>query len=250
VNAKKTQEKFGFANCTTDWQSVVADTNINTILVATRHDLHAPITAAALKAGKTVFCEKPLCLREDELDEILKAGNTRLMVGFNRRFAPFAKPIPGPLVMRYRVSVTPLPKDHWVNDPVTGGGRILGEVCHFVDFLQHMARSRPVTVFAQGFGQDNVQVSLRFADGSVGAIDYFSVADAALGKEYFEMFGGGRHVIVDDFRDKGQAEEVRQFVAAVKAGSAMPIAFDEVIASTRATLAILKSLQTGRAVEP
>ena len=248
VNAKKTQEKFSFTNCTTDWQAVIANKDINTILVATRHDLHATITAAALKAGKTVFCEKPLCLRDEELDEILNAGNTRLMVGFNRRFAPFAKPMAGPLVMRYRVSVAPLPAGHWVNDPVTGGGRILGEVCHFVDFLHHMARARPVTVFAQGFGQDNVQVSLRFADGSVGAIDYFSVADAALDKEHFEMFGGGRHVIVDDFRDKGQAEEVRQFVAAVKSGKDLPIPFEEIVASTRATLAILKSLQTGVAV--
>ncbi len=252
VNAKKAQEKFGFAGCTTDWQEIVANKDINTVLIATRHDLHARITAAALRAGKTVFCEKPLCIREDELDEILKAGHTRLMVGFNRRFAPFAaetRKLAGPLVMRYRVSVTPLPKNHWINDPEIGGGRVLGEVCHFVDFLHYAARSRPVSVFATGFGAENVQVSLRFADGSVGAIDYFSVADASLGKEHFEAFGGGRHLIVDDFRDKGQAEEVRQFVAAVKSGGPMPIAFDDIIASTRATFAILKSLRTGRAVE-
>ncbi len=249
VNAKKTQEKFGFAGCTTDWQEIIADKSINTVLVATRHDLHARITAAALRAGKTVFCEKPLCLREEELDEILKAGNTRLMVGFNRRFAPFAKPMTGPLVMRYRVSVTPLPKEHWINDPEIGGGRVLGEVCHFVDFLHFMARSRPVSVFAQGFGAENVQVSIRFADGSVGAIDYFSVADASLGKEHFEVFGSGKHVIADDFRDKGQAEEVRQFIATVKSGKEMPIPFDEIVASTRATFAVLKSLRTGQAVE-
>jgi predicted dehydrogenase len=151
--------------------------------------------------------------------------------------------------MRYRVSVTPLPKEHWINDPEIGGGRVLGEVCHFVDFLHFLARSRPVSVFAQSFGSENVQVSLRFADGSVGAIDYFSVADAALGKEHFEAFGGGQHVIADDIREKGQAEEVRQFVAAVKSGKEMPIAFDEILASTRATLAILKSLRTGQAVQ-
>ncbi len=249
VNAKKTQEKFGFAGCTTDWQQVIGDKSINAVLIATRHDMHAKITAAALRAGKTVFCEKPLCLREEELDEILKASNTRLMVGFNRRFAPFAKPLTGPLVMRYRVSVTPLPKEHWINDPEIGGGRVLGEVCHFVDFLHFMARSRPVSVFAQGFGAENVQVSIRFADGSVGAIDYFSVADASLSKEHFEIFGGGKHVIADDFRDKGQAEEVRQFIAAVKSGKDMPIAFDDIIASTRATFAILKSLRTGQPVQ-
>jgi polar amino acid transport system substrate-binding protein len=249
AKAEKARAKFGFANATTDWREVVADPAINTILVATRHNLHAGIVTAALRAGKTVFCEKPLCLSAAELDEIIAAGNDRLMVGFNRRFAPWAKPLPGPLVMRYRVSVTPLPANHWVNDPVIGGGRILGEVCHFVDFLHFMARSRPVTVFAQGFGADNVQVSLRFADGSVGSVDYFSVADAALAKEHFEMFGGGQHVIVDDCRDKGQAGEVRQFLAAVKSGGPMPIAFAEIVASTRATLAINESLRTGRAVQ-
>jgi predicted dehydrogenase/threonine dehydrogenase-like Zn-dependent dehydrogenase len=272
VNAKKAQEKFGFAGCTTDWQEIIANKSINSVVIATRHDLHGKITAAALRAGKTVFCEKPLCIREDELDEIFKAGNTRLMVGFNRRFASFAakaRELAGPLVMRYRVSVAPLPKQHWINDPEIGGGRVLGEVCHFVDFLAHVANvgapfraraagesraearsyNRIVSVFAQGFGGDNVQVSLRFADGSVGAIDYFSVADAAVAKEHFEAFGAGQHMIVDDFRDKGQAEEVRQFVAAVKSGTQMPITFDEIIASTRATFAVLKSMRTGQAVE-
>ena len=128
-----------------------------------------------------------------------------------------------PLVMRYRVSVRPLPAEHWINDPDAGGGRILGEACHFIDFLRFVARSRMVSVFAQGFGAENVQVSLRFADGSVGSIDYFSVADAGLEKERFEAFGAGQHVVVDDFREKGQAEEVKQFVQAVKTGGSMPI---------------------------
>ncbi len=248
VKAEKAREKFGFANATTDWRSVVADPAINTVLVATRHDLHAEIVVAALRAGKTVFCEKPLCLREEELEAILQAGSDRLMVGFNRRFAPFSagvRQIPGPRVMRYRVNAGPLPKNHWANDPITGGGRILGEVCHFVDYLHFAAQARPVTVFAQGFGADNVQVALRFADGSVGSVDYFSVADSGLDKEHFEIFGGGRHLVVDDFSDKGQAEEIRQFVAAVKTASPMPIPFEEIIASTRATFAILRAMQTG-----
>jgi predicted dehydrogenase/threonine dehydrogenase-like Zn-dependent dehydrogenase len=252
INAKKAQEKFGFAGCTTDWREVISNDQINAVLVATRHDLHGAITAAALRAGKTVFCEKPLCLREEELQEILAAGNERLMVGFNRRFAPFAARVhelSPPLLMRYRVSVPPLPPQHWIHDPVVGGGRIFGEVCHFVDFLQFAARARPVTVFAQGFGADNVQVSMRFADGSVGSIDYFSVADPGLAKEHFEAFGGGRHVVVEDFRDKGQAGEVRAFVLAVKTGGPMPIPFEQIIASTRATFAIVKSLRTGQAVQ-
>jgi polar amino acid transport system substrate-binding protein len=254
VKAEKAREKFGFESCTADWREVVGDKSVNTVLVATRHGLHAQIVCEALRAGKTVFCEKPLCLREEQLDEIIKiineTGKTRLMVGFNRRFAPFAdapRKLAPPVVMRYRVSVQPLPREHWLNDPEIGGGRVIGEVCHFVDFLQFVARARFVSVFAQGFGGDNVQVSLRFADGSVGAIDYFSVGDASLGKEYFEAFGGGKHVIVEDFRDKGQAEEVRRFVAAVKSGDPMPIPPEEIIASTRATFAVLRSMRTGQA---
>jgi predicted dehydrogenase/threonine dehydrogenase-like Zn-dependent dehydrogenase len=256
VKAEKAKEKFGFQTSTTNWRDVLADKAVNTVVIATRHDLHATLVCEALRAGKTVFCEKPLCLKSEELDEIVGAikesGNSRLMVGFNRRFTPFAtsvRELDGPLVMRYRVSVQPLPAEHWVNDPDVGGGRILGEVCHFVDFLRFAARSRAVSVFAQGFGAENVQVAVRFADGSAGAIDYFDMADTALAKEYFEAFGGGRHVVLDDFRDKGQAEEVREFVQAVKSGGPMPIALDEILESTRATLAVAESMRTGRAVE-
>ncbi len=255
VKAQKAKEKFGFETCVTDWRAVIADAAINTVLVATRHDLHAPIVCEALKAGKAVFVEKPLCLHGEQLDEIVKVmnqvGNARLLVGFNRRFAPFAaeaRKLSGPLVMRYRVSVTPLPREHWINNPDIGGGRILGEVCHFVDFLQFVAKSRPVSVFAQGFGADNVQVALRFANGSVGAVDYFSVADAALEKENFEAFGAGRHLVVTDFRDKGQAAEVREFIAVVKTGGPMPMGLEEIVNSTRATLAVLQAMRTGQAV--
>jgi polar amino acid transport system substrate-binding protein len=256
VKAEKSKEKFGFETSTTNWRDVLADKAVNTVVIATRHDLHAEIVVDALRAGKTVFCEKPLCLRREELDEITSAikqsGNLRLMVGFNRRFASFApkvRELKGPLVMRYRVSVQPLPSDHWINDPETGGGRILGEVCHFIDFLRFAARSRVVSVFAQGFGAENVQIALRFGDGSVGSIDYFNVADAALSKEHFEAFGGGKHVVVEDFRDKGQVEEVKQFVQAVKTGGPMPIPLEEIVDSTRATLAVLESIRTGRAIE-
>jgi polar amino acid transport system substrate-binding protein len=256
MKAEKAKEKFGFETSTTNWRDVLADKAVNTVLIATRHGMHAEIVVEALRAGKTVFCEKPLCLRAEELDEITSAiqesGNSRLMVGFNRRFAPVAaraRDLAGPLVMRYRVSVQPLPADHWINDPETGGGRILGEVCHFVDFLRFTARSRVVSVFAQGFGGENVQVALRFADGSVGSIDYFNVADAALKKEHVEVFAGGKHLIEDDVREKGQAEEVRQFVHAVKTGAPMPIPLEEIVDSTRATLAVLESIRTGRSIE-
>jgi predicted dehydrogenase len=256
VKAEKAKEKFGFEISTSIWRDVLADKAVNTVLIATRHDLHARIVVDALEAGKAVFCEKPLCLRTAELDEIThaiqKSDNTRLMVGFNRRFSPFAarvRELSGPLVMRYRVSVQPLPARHWANDPEVGGGRILGEACHFIDFLRFAARSRTTSVFAQGFGGENVQVALRFADGSVGSIDYFSVADAQLGKEHIEMFAGGKHMIEDDLTEKGQAEEVRQFVQAVKTGGPMPIPLEELLESTRATLAVMESIRTGRAIE-
>jgi predicted dehydrogenase/threonine dehydrogenase-like Zn-dependent dehydrogenase len=256
TKAEKAKEKFGFDSGTTDWRGVLADKAVNTVLIATRHNLHAEIVSEALQVGKAVFCEKPLCLRCEELDRIVQTvkdtGNMRLMVGFNRRFAPFApsvRNLAGPLVMRYRVSVQPLPAEHWINDRDTGGGRVLGEVCHFIDFLRFAARARTVSLYAQGFGGENVQVSLRFADGSVGSIDYFNVADAALAKEHFEVFGGGQHITVDNFRDRGQAEEVRKFVEAVKSGGPMPIPLDEILESTRATFAVLESMRTGRAVE-
>jgi len=255
VKAEKAREKFGFEKSTTNWRDVLADTAVNAVVIATRHDLHATLVCEALRAGKTVFCEKPLCLKAEELDEITstikQTGNSRLMVGFNRRFAPFASyvhELATPLVMRYRVSVQPLPPEHWVNDRDVGGGRILGEVCHFIDFLRFAARARTVSVFAQGFGTGNVQVALRFADGSVGSIDYFDMADAGLAKEHFEAFSGGRQAVVDDFRDKGQAEEVREFVWSVKSGGPMPIALDEILENTRATLAVVESMRTGRVV--
>ncbi|MDW8344456.1 MAG: bi-domain-containing oxidoreductase [Verrucomicrobiae bacterium] len=250
VKAEKVREKFGFAASTTDWRSVVEDPQINTVVVATRHDMHARIVAAALRAGKTVFCEKPLCLSEEELEEILEAGSERLMVGFNRRFAPFSakvRAVSGPRVMWYRVNAGPLPVGHWASDP-TQGGRVLGEACHFVDYLQFAAQARPVHVFAQGFGADNVQIAMRFADGSVGVVDYFGVGDKELPKEYFEVSGGGRTVQVEDFRDKGQGEMIRRFVEAAKSGGPMPVGFDELVTSTRATLAVVRSLQTGQAV--
>jgi polar amino acid transport system substrate-binding protein len=252
VKAEKARAKFGFATASTDWRTVIADDSINTVLIATRHNVHGEIAAAALRAGKTVFCEKPLCLCEEELTEIIQAGSERLQVGFNRRFAPFAakvRAVPGPKLMRYRVSAPPLPAAHWVNDPQIGGGRLLGELCHFVDFLQFAAQSAPVRVFAQGFGSNNVQVALRFADGSVGSVDYFEVAGTELAKEQLEVFGGGQTEIVTDFRDKGQAEQIRQFIAAVKTGAPLPVPYADIIASTRATLAVVRSLQTGQAIE-
>jgi len=283
--SRRASEKFGFEYCTTDEDRVIHDPNVNTVAICTRHDLHAPQTIAALRAGKNVFCEKPLCLSELELAEIAasyasrKAGQ-QLMVGFNRRFAPMAKQmkdffscVSQPLAMHYRVNAGQVPPDHWVNDPEQGGGRILGEVCHFVDFLMFVAGSFPVEAQAQRVGNagqysgENVVIFLRFANGSQGTISYLASGDRSFSKERVEVFGGGAVAVLDDFRrlelvrhgrrrivrspwrqDKGHKGEWQAFADAVQRGAASPIAFEEIVAATLATLRIRDSISFGRAV--
>ena len=199
---------------------LIQDPNLNTVVIATRHHLHARQVLAAIEAGKHVFCEKPLCLTEKELREIVRAhvgGGSRnhgvLMVGFNRRFAPmvqrlksFIADISEPLAMHYRINAGYLPPDHWINDREQGGGRILGEVCHFVDLLSFLAASPIVEVEGRAVGNsgrysgDDVVVSLRFANGSQGTISYLANGDRSFSKERVEIFGGGSVAVLDDFR--------------------------------------------------
>ena len=277
--SRSSASKFGFAFCTTDEAEIYSDPSINTIVVATRHHLHAAQVMRALESGKNVFCEKPLCLNEEELEKIERAyshcrSDLRLMVGFNRRFAPMARQMKdfisqtsGPFAMHYRVNAGSLPKDHWIEDPEQGGGRILGEVCHFVDFLSFLCDALPVAVSARSMnsaaGQD-VIVSLEFSDGSQGTISYLCSGDRAFSKERVEVFGGGSVAILDDFRrldlvrhgrktsfrawlkqDKGHAAEWKAFCENIQSGQPAPIPFDEIAASTRATIRILDSLRCG-----
>ena len=214
------QRKFGFGYCTTDEAQLIQDPGVNTVVIATRHHLHAKQVLAALAAGKHVFCEKPLCLSEEELRSIVaayvgvpSAQRPALMVGFNRRFAPmtarmksFLAPISEPLALHYRINAGYLPPDHWVNDREQGGGRIRGEVCHFVDLLMFLAASPVVEVDARGVGNsgrysgDNVLVSLRFGNGSEGTISYLANGDRVFSKERIEVFGGGSTAVLEDFR--------------------------------------------------
>jgi predicted dehydrogenase/threonine dehydrogenase-like Zn-dependent dehydrogenase len=280
ARARSTADKFGFGFCTTDEEQIYSDASINTIVIATRHHLHAAQVMRALECGQNVFCEKPLCLNEEELEQIERSyaqcgAGLRLMVGFNRRFAAMARQMKdflsksaSPFTMHYRVNAGSLPKDHWIEDPEQGGGRILGEVCHFVDFLSFLCGAPPTAVSARSLnspsGQD-VIVSLEFADGSQGTISYLCSGDRAFSKERVEVFGGGSVAVLDDFRhldlvrngrktssrswlkqDKGHAAEWKAFSGCIQSGQPAPISFEEITASTRSTIRILDSLRSGR----
>ena len=280
--SRKAAEKFGFSYCTNSETELLQDPDIKAVLIGTRHHLHARQASAALRAGKAVFCEKPLCLKEGELAELVRASTNNpgafLMVGFNRRFAPmavqmkkFLAQIDEPLAIHYRVNAGFIPSDHWVNDPEQGGGRILGEVCHFVDFLCFLSGTCPAEVQAQIVGNpgqysmDNVVASLKFANGSVGTISYLANGDKSASKERVEVFGGGSIAILEDFRrlelvrngrkrvtrarwaqDKGHKAEMRAFVDAVRGGMRTPIPFEQIVGSTLATLRLQNSCQTGQ----
>lgn len=278
VTARKVAERVGFATAASDPEEIFKDREINAVLIATRHHLHAPLVIAALKAGKAVFVEKPLVMNRAELAEVaavMKETGGRVHVGFNRRFAPtavaardFVKDAPNQ-TMLYRVNAGPLPKGHWLRDPVQGGGRLIGEGCHFIDFLQFLCASKPVRVHARGLGgggpvsDDSFLVEMSFADGSLGTILYTALGDPVFPKERVETFGGGRVAVIDDFKagtlmaggrptltggkgqDKGQAAQVNLFIDAVRNGTPMPIPADELLAGSSAMLAALDSMRTG-----
>jgi predicted dehydrogenase len=282
IKAKVLADKVRAELCTTDYREVLKHASINAVLIGTRHDTHARIVVEALFAGKHVFVEKPLCLTREELDEIavtyerFAGAGLHLMVGFNRRFSSHAEKAKaffadrtGPLTMIYRVNAGQLPPDHWVHDPAIGGGRIIGEACHFVDYLQSLCGAPPVSVHAtaarghEGAITDQAVLSLRFGDGSVGAIIYTASGDPTLAKERVEVFGDGRSLVTDDFtvthgytagrrttlvsgkRDKGFEQELTRFIAAVSHGGPAPLAFAEIESVTRTCLFAAESLKTG-----
>jgi predicted dehydrogenase len=212
--------KYGFAYATTDYREILRDAAIGRVIITTPHHLHGRQVVEALQAGKHVLVEKPLCLTAAELAAIEEHYDDSriLMVGFNRRFAPLAlevkKMLAGrttPLVMTYRVNAGYIPDDSWVHDPEVGGGRLLGEVCHFIDFIQFMAEAEPVQVQARSIRgetgkyrpDDNLVITLTLADGSVGSIIYTAKGSKAFSRERFEVFGEESVGVIEDFR-RGQ----------------------------------------------
>jgi len=265
--------KFGFEAATTDPEEALHDPETTAVVIATRHDSHARYVLAALRAGKHVFVEKPLCLTHEELDEIERlyasllaapSGPPLLMVGFNRRFAPHVEKmkrllegVPGPRALLMTVNAGAVPADHWVSDPEVGGGRILGEACHFIDLLRHLAgarierRSRFALEAPSG---DAASLQLVFADGSIGTVHYLTNGSRRFPKERLEVFAGGRVLQLDNFRrlrgygwpgfsrmrlwrqDKGQRSCVRAFLTAVARGGPPPVPVEELFEVSRVAL--------------
>jgi polar amino acid transport system substrate-binding protein len=281
MSSKATGDKFGFQYCTTEMQRLLDDNNVHVVVIATRHGSHSRFAAAALRAGKAVFLEKPLAIDEAGLQEVLEAQAATgglLAVGFNRRFSPLAAALreglpAGPArAITYRVNAGPIPADSWIHDPEEGGGRIIGEVCHFVDFAQFLTGDAPVEVCAYSVGgregslHDTVTIALRFGNGSVASINYFATGDKSFPKERIEVFAGGTLGILDDFRemivsrngtrtrkrklsqDKGFDQEIEAFLRSVREDVSPPIPLDSLVATTRATFAIEESLRSGAPV--
>jgi predicted dehydrogenase/threonine dehydrogenase-like Zn-dependent dehydrogenase len=306
MGAQHAKNKFGFAYASSDEAQIISDPRVNTVAVLTRHNLHARQVLAALAEGKHVFCEKPLAMSLAELEDIESAligergtdsgskreGNVQnsssftprshlLMVGFNRRFAPLAVRLKAfiddcaePLAVYYRVNAGYIPLEHWVHDPEQGGGRLLGEGCHFVDFLTFLAGAPPIAVSARAlpdggrYREDNIVMTFTFPDGSLGTISYLANGDKSFPKERAEVFCGGRVAILDDYRtletvlnckrkvfrsplrqDKGHAAEWQAFVVALLEGGPPPIPYEQIFGVTRATLAALKSVRSGKTIQ-
>ena len=285
VSARDIGERYGFAYCASGADEIINDDEVTLIVIATRHDTHAPLARRALERGRHVFVEKPLAMNDEELEGVLHAAEAsegKLMVGFNRRFSPHARAArdffagrQSPLSISYRVNAGRIPRKSWIQDAREGGGRIIGEVCHFIDLMQFLTGAVTTRVYAesitsrnqQSVDEDSVFITLKFSDGSNGSIAYLSEGDKALPKERIEIYGEGKTFVLDDFRsvtmyrggreetgrlrnqDKGQADEVRAVCAVVREGADAPITLDDLAATTRATFRIRESLRTGQPVE-
>lgn len=281
ANAEHGANSYGFELATTDNQIIWDDPEINAVIIATRHDSHAAMTAAGLRAGKSVFVEKPLALDFEQLNDVIDALNGNdgfIQVGFNRRFAPqiaelmshFANAT-GPRMVTLRVNGGAIDGTHWTQSADEGGGRILGEMCHFIDLARHIVDAKISSVQADAATSENgtgddVVATLKFTDGSLATIIYTGKGDTSLPKERIEVFCGGRAAVLDDFtrlslsalgstkttsasQDKGHKQQITAFIAAVTDGAAPPIEQDQLIETSAATIAVVESLRTGERIK-
>lgn len=283
TTSKGVAERFGFEFCTSREEDIFENERINTVFVATRHDSHARYVLKALRARKHVFVEKPLAINPTQLEEVMTelrkadAESPRLaMVGFNRRFAPLARRLKeqvgsGPMSMIYRVNAGAIPPDSWLHDKDVGGGRIVGEVCHFIDFLTYLNGSLPRTVFATSLPDpqdlnDVVAINLSFENGSIGTVSYFANGAKSVAKEYIEVYRSGVTATLRDFRqleihgpkrrlrkrlvsqDKGQQAMVHQVLQTITGGGPPLITLDELEAVTLSTFQAVESIRQARAL--
>ncbi len=264
--------KFGFELTTTDLDTLWNDEEVDAVVIATRHDSHAQLVCAALAAGKHVFVEKPLCLSMDELAEI-EAARARcgkmVMVGFNRRFSPHARKIKdllgsvsGPKSFIMTVNSGAIPTEHWTQDLEVGGGRIIGEACHFIDLLRFLAGAsitRRDVFRMDSAAADTITITLGFADGSIGTVHYFSNGSRTFPKERLEVFASGRILQLDNFRklrgygwpnlttmnlwrqDKGQRDCGAAFVESIARGGSAPIPLSELVEVARASIQLAEA---------
>lgn len=277
------QQTFSFAHASADEADVIDNPEINAVLIATRHDSHAELAARALKAGKAVLVEKPLALDMAGLNQVIEAYNSPeassafFQIGFNRRFAPMSNQVraglaaaKGAKVVLIRINAGHIPAEHWVHDAEIGGGRILGELCHFVDLARYLIGCPIQSVQAHAAtlsegGCDDVSVSLQFSDGSLATLLYTGLGDGSSGKERVEAYAGGNNYLIEDFRkysesgsggsnsntatqDKGFKQSLSAFVTAVTSGGNVPIDETELIETSLATLCILESLRSGTTI--
>ena len=282
LHAQHSGKKFGFQYATSSEDEVINDPKINTVAILTRHDIHADLIVKALKAGKNVFVEKPLAITSEQLKKIekqLSITNYQLLVGFNRRFSPLAQQLHASLVTRqeplhahYRINAGFIPANHWTQDEAIGGGRIIGEACHFIDLITYLVGALPVKVSAHAlpnngkYKEDNVSMTFTFADGSIGVVDYLANGDKSMPKERLEVFCGGMVAVLDDYvslttvkdgrkkeeriaQDKGWRAEMAAFADSVKAGKEPPIPYEQILAVTKSTFAAAESIRSGNLVE-
>jgi predicted dehydrogenase/threonine dehydrogenase-like Zn-dependent dehydrogenase len=283
LHAQHSGKKFGFKYATSSDDEIINDSNINTVAILTRHDSHADLVDKALKAGKHVFVEKPLAINSKQLSviskQLAKTDNCLLMTGFNRRFAPLAQQLSAfykdrtePMHAHYRVNAGYIPLNHWTQDPEIGGGRIIGEGCHFIDFITFLVGESPVSVTAHAlpdggkYREDNVSMTFTFPDGSIGVVDYLANGDKSFPKERVEVFCGGQVSVLDDFvslqtvrdgrksvargaQDKGHLAEWKAFARSIREGGEPPIPYEQLVGVTKSTFAAVESLRVQETIK-
>ena len=270
--------KFKPSYVTTDYKEILADDDIDLVIITTRHDLHGPITVEALRSGKHVLVEKPLAMTADDVEEIRRAledSGKCLAVGFNRRYSPLtikAKQVieknATPILINYRINAGYIPSSHWTQDPVEGGGRIVGEVCHFIDLCNFLVGADIVGVDVSHIpldgkliqSEDNVVITTSYANGSLAVVTYVSIGAKGLPKERLEVFSNQTCMVIDDFVslemhgtgedgmnlskvDKGQLRELEEFAKKIKGQESLIPSIEQDMLATEETFAILQALQ-------